>query len=326
MLTQGRFLSCLMCVLLIAGCGRKPDVQEVQQYLSSQLGRDPFYAISALQVEVANAQNDKQRVTFKAELKINEPLYRLVDVEALIRKGGWDDSEYIKALAVIPNLPDDEAKKLVDGATFATNSPTLVEQTAKPAETRVWYGSVDATHIVDKWSFSNLSTQDRQEFNGEPRSKFGTKSYILNTPEATEALESLKKARAAFAENVKAKIQLVAERKGREDAELRAQELTMAQEQVAQAAAAVRRQLPVKLVVRPAIFGGGKVLIITNGSDSPLSVDLFMSNAQLERRVRFDLRPGRPQEVGWSQGWNLKSGDSVTISNSSYDSIKISIP
>jgi disulfide oxidoreductase YuzD len=227
MLTQGKFLLGVICVLLFAGCAKKPDTQEVQQYLSSQLGRDPFYAISALQIEVAKAQDDKQRVTFKAELKSNELLYRLVDVEALIRKGGWDDGDYIKAIAMIANLPDDEAKKLVDGATFATQSPTLVEQMAKPGETRAWYGSVDATYVVDKWSFANLATQDRQEFNGEPRSKFGTKSYVLDTPEATEALDSLKKARAAFAENVKAKVQLVAERKGREEAELRAQELTL---------------------------------------------------------------------------------------------------
>jgi len=100
----------------------------------------------------------------------------------------------LKALAVIPNLPNDDAKKLVDGATFATTTPTLVEQTTKSGETAFGTASVDAIHVVDKWSFSNLSTQERQEFVGEPRSKFGTKSYVLSTPEANEALDSLIKA------------------------------------------------------------------------------------------------------------------------------------
>ncbi len=320
MLAQRKFYLSIICVLLVAGCSKKPDVQEVQQYLSSQLGRDPFYAISALQIELEKAQNDKQHVTFKAELKVNEPLYRLVDVEALIRKSGWDDREYIKALAVIPNLPEEVAKKLVDGATFATTSPTLVEQTATPGEIRVWYGSVDATHVVDKWSFSNLSTQERQEFSGELRSKFGTKSYVMDTPEATEAIDSLKKARAAFTETVKANMQLVAERKGREEAEHRVQELALAQERA-------MRRMPVKLALRPATFGpSGKILIITNASDSPLTVDLFMSNGQMERRLRFDLPPLVPRELGWLQGWSLKSGDTVTIDNSSYDQVKITIP
>ena len=119
-----------------------------------------------------------------------------------------------------------------------------------------------------------------------------------------------------------------------ENAQLQAQ-LTQSQSQIAdlqrrlgQASAQSRPawmpDLPVQVTFRPARFTDGMVASFFNYSSAPVEVAaLFQSDAthqQLQRHLV--LPPNQTLEIGAAQGWAFLPGQTVTLTNSSYQPLE----
>jgi hypothetical protein len=316
-----------LLAMVLAACTKQPQVQDLQTFLNSELPKDAPYSLEAIRFETSGLREGKELITFKAEVKLDRPLFRQTDTQTELRKIGWHQEQLDTALSDLRTLPVEMAKGIIETHIAATEVPTILEQVANAGDSHIWYGSVEAMHVVDKWTFSNLVTKERADFIGEPREKFGTKTYVLNGSDTAEALEATKRAHAAFIETVATHVQLAAERQSRQLAEKKAEEVIIAQEQTIRAAEAAKRRLPVELKMRTAAFAQGqKVLLVKNATANLLSIDMLVSDGQREKRFRFDLPIGRPVEVGWAQGWSFKPGDIVLIRNLAYDQLSLRIP
>jgi hypothetical protein len=316
-----------MLLVFLTGCTKEPAAQEIEQFLRSQLPEEAPYSLSSVKTETKKTDDRTYTVNFKADLKLDKPLYRQVDTERALRESGWQEGGFLQAGADLQNLPRDVSEQIMKTHAAAVETPVLLQRTAAVGETKSWYGSIDATHLVDKWSFSKAVTQERTNFIGEPREKFGPRTYVQGEAEADAALTVARNARIAFVSAVATNMQLTLERRNRELAERRAEELIVAQQQAAATAEAAKRRLPIELRLRKSSFREAQnVILIKNSSGTALSVDVLMSNGQLEKRFHFDLPAGRPVEIGWLQGWPVRSGDTVTIRNLSYDPMNVRVP
>ena len=86
--------------------------------------------------------------------------------------------------------------------------------------------------------------------------------------------------------------------------------------------------LPVDVKFRNALLGSGMVLQVQNKSGKPLMVVVSLKNptTQQEKSFRLDISPNGDKEIGHLEGWVLASGDTIKVSNASYQSWQGSIP
>jgi hypothetical protein len=78
--------------------------------------------------------------------------------------------------------------------------------------------------------------------------------------------------------------------------------------------------MPVTVQERKALLGPGKVVLITNVSNSELSVlATFTSTAtHATTSKQLVIEPHKVAEIGYAQGWAFASGDMIRLSNISY--------
>ena len=85
--------------------------------------------------------------------------------------------------------------------------------------------------------------------------------------------------------------------------------------------------LPVVVLTRQSIGGGGLVVQYKNKSDKFLPLVIVVSNKTTNATKRFTVNvpPHSFQEHGWAEGWNYLSGDQIEISNDEFESKTIII-
>ena len=83
--------------------------------------------------------------------------------------------------------------------------------------------------------------------------------------------------------------------------------------------------VPLSVVKRDSAVGGGKVLIITNTSDSPLHENVIEIHAPNGKKFgplcySVTLGPHETIEIGWAElnGWMIEKGETVYLSSKGY--------
>lgn len=85
-------------------------------------------------------------------------------------------------------------------------------------------------------------------------------------------------------------------------------------------AAAVQRELPIRLTFHDAIFRSGKVAILQNLSDNDLEIvlDVQTPGTAAHARHRLTVNARGVLRFGPAQGWPFAAGQVVTLNNGSY--------
>ena len=80
-------------------------------------------------------------------------------------------------------------------------------------------------------------------------------------------------------------------------------------------------QVPVRVATRQSITGPGLVAIITNDSAKTLSVSADFTNPTLHHSQTRSLilRPHRPIQIGYLEGWAFASGDQIVLRSDGYE-------
>jgi hypothetical protein len=80
--------------------------------------------------------------------------------------------------------------------------------------------------------------------------------------------------------------------------------------------------LPMVVKSRPAIIGGGQVIMFQNESNQPLSVAATLTHpaTNLQRTYLIDTPPRGTKSIGSVEGWVGQSGDTITLANNNYQS------
>jgi hypothetical protein len=80
--------------------------------------------------------------------------------------------------------------------------------------------------------------------------------------------------------------------------------------------------LPMVVKSRPAIIGGGQVIVFENQSSQPLSVAATLTHpaTNLQKVFQIDTGPRGTKSIGSFEGWVGQSGDTITLANNSYQS------
>ncbi len=78
--------------------------------------------------------------------------------------------------------------------------------------------------------------------------------------------------------------------------------------------------LPMVVKSRPAIIGGGQVIMFENQSNAPLSVAATLTHpaTNLQKVYQIDTGPRGSKSIGSLEGWNGQSGDTITLVNNNY--------
>jgi hypothetical protein len=80
--------------------------------------------------------------------------------------------------------------------------------------------------------------------------------------------------------------------------------------------------LPMAVKSRPAVIGGGQVILFENESNQPLSVAATLTHPETNFRkvYQIDTGPHGSKAIGALEGWSGQSGDTITLANNSYQS------
>ena len=80
--------------------------------------------------------------------------------------------------------------------------------------------------------------------------------------------------------------------------------------------------LPMAVLSRPAIIGGGQVIVFQNKSNQPLSVAATLAHpvTNLQRVYQIDTGPHGSKSIGSIEGWTGQAGDTITLVNNNYQS------
>jgi hypothetical protein len=330
----------VFALVLSVGCAKKPELADVQQYLASGLEKAAPYRVGAVVVETESGAEGKAVVKFKAELVTDEPLYVRVGAAEELAKTGWKEAELDSAIESAAQLPADLAEKVEKAKPKRAADLVVLKQSVAANEKRVWYGTVDAKYLVDRWSFANLATEKRETFDGQKRASFPSDAIVLGSPEAPKAFEEAVAARRNYIEAIASAQAIVKERGLREDAEkqaaaeiqrerqtraeaeMRAAAEARSRQAAEQQAEAARRKMPVQIEFRKAAMGRGNVAVIRNTSAEMLELGVTISDGFKVWRKVVQVRPantpGSMTEIGWAQGWDFKSGDALKLEHRYY--------
>ncbi len=80
--------------------------------------------------------------------------------------------------------------------------------------------------------------------------------------------------------------------------------------------------LPMVVKSRPAIIGGGQVIMIENQTDQPLSVAATLTHpaTNLQKVYQIDTAPRGTKSIGALEGWIGQTGDTIKLVNNNYQS------
>jgi|TARA_B110000503_G_scaffold119654_1_gene181618 hypothetical protein len=87
-------------------------------------------------------------------------------------------------------------------------------------------------------------------------------------------------------------------------------------------------ELPITLKYRDSVFGKGYVAQFHNTSERHLKIKVTISSETTgeEKEGILDIAPTSIKEIGWAEGWQFSSGESVKVFNAAYKQAEYSIP
>jgi len=90
----------------------------------------------------------------------------------------------------------------------------------------------------------------------------------------------------------------------------------------------IKPELPIRVTVRPSIGGGSLVAQYRNNSNKFLTVRIKLRNATVNQTqdVTLNIGPNRVTEHGWAGGWSYRSGETIDISHSDYETLELRVP
>ena len=315
-------LAVALSLVSVTAYGRAPSSDDVRKFLAGDLPSIPC-TIDSVLIQAREQQPDTYEVSFKATLRLDQPLFLAVDAEAVLAKAGWNATAFSRLLAEASALPGENLQRLLAANQETVIAPVVLEQTASAGDKKKWHGSVIAEFREKKWTFSEYMTEERGRFIGTVRENFGGKIYLAGKPETMAALESARKAREAVAGEIRSALRRGAEQPSPKPGARQVPGLRIVREETA---AAPKRLLPVQLSLRPAEFGAGRAILqLRNVSGEFLVFNMLIADGVGRRRVQMSLSPGQLQELGWLQGWIFKSGDRVEISGRSFDVMRVRV-
>jgi len=79
-------------------------------------------------------------------------------------------------------------------------------------------------------------------------------------------------------------------------------------------------EIPISVGIRPSILSKGRVLILESKVNHNLFLDVSLENeARTDKKLfKINLEPNRSKEIGWAEGWQVHTGDFLTINSSGY--------
>lgn len=86
--------------------------------------------------------------------------------------------------------------------------------------------------------------------------------------------------------------------------------------------------VPVRVTFRLAFMGQGLVATLRNVSPNPLHViaELREPGSEATQSISLALEPNGSTEIGYQQGWTIRSGESITVTASGYRSVTAFAP
>jgi hypothetical protein len=327
-------------LMLCAGCTSKIPDSEVAAVLTDNVpaALKAAATVGPAQTDISSAGDDSL-IKFKTQLQLAQPLFESVDFAAMARSTQSDTSLFEKIEGSVQGLVPTARNELAAEIEKATQRPAFIVQTAPAGTASDWYGSFKAKKVVDKWVSSDFKTEAEPKLKGQPRAAFpegaieqpNAKAWfsenqarqvaVLQKIEAGLALAQkdieIAEAKASAAQTLAQKDSEVAEARAAAAAERQAREMftTAVQKQV--------RQMPVNLTMRPALVGG--TLVLGMQAAQAMSVRLEVERGLQHFARDYQLVPGRTTQVGHMEGWGFKSGDTIRVSNPSFDTKAITV-
>lgn len=118
--------------------------------------------------------------------------------------------------------------------------------------------------------------------------------------------------------------------------EIQSKEQALAQEKstAESAQAALDREkarlppVPVRIVMRRSVWGGGLVITLVNNSEKQLPLLLGTVNPTTQAVKKFSLQiaPGAKAEIGSQEGWPFASGDQVLLRSAGFEDVPYTVP
>jgi hypothetical protein len=89
-----------------------------------------------------------------------------------------------------------------------------------------------------------------------------------------------------------------------------------------------KSKVPVVVSYRDSLLSDGLVAIFINQTSNRLTISYKFENKALGevKEGAIDIKPNAKVEIGWLEGWNFVSGDTITVSHHNYRSFTTRIP
>lgn len=320
---NNKLLFCTVVAFLCVACSSKPTDADINSVIADNLPKELKSSVSVEQTQTDVSVNGEEVVVkFKTNLKLIQSLFEATDFDTAAKVAGGDIALFEKVADSWKALSPAGQEALSSMVETATHKPVFISEAKAAGASVEWYGSFKTRKLVDKWVASDFKTEVGPEIKGHPRSEFPDTAIESTRASAwfadiknkqSELLQKLDVAQKLEQKDVEvAGAQAVAQK---ERAEKEA--LLAAREQQA-------RRMPLNTQFRPAALGNTFVLRLQ--VDKSMSVRLDVSRGLQNYSRDLQMSPGRVLEIGHLEGWGFKSGDAVTLSNPSFDSISFSTP
>lgn len=310
------FVTAVAALILCTGCSSKVSENDVAAVLTENVppSLKSVVTVGPTQSDIS-AVGDDSLVKFKTQLKLTQPLFESADFGTMAKSTESDISLFSKIEESAQGLAPAARDEFAADIEKATQKPAFIVQTAAAGAASDWYGSFRDKKVIDKWVSSDFKTEVEPRLKGQPRTAFSEAAiegpnaktwFAENRARQVDVLQKIeiaKKLAQKDSEIAQAMASAATERSAKES-------LTAANEKQA-------RQMPVNLSMRPALVGG--TLVLGMQAAQAMSVRLEVERG-LQRFSRdYQLSPGRTTQVGHLEGWGFKSGDTVRVSNPSFD-------
>jgi hypothetical protein len=302
-------------LLVLAACSARPGADEVRQVLQQNLPdalRDNV-VVDQVQSQIT-AEGDSVVVKFKSQLKTTQPLYAPVDPKKAAAIAGADVSLFGEVDRAVSNLSTRLRQDFQADISKIKQVPTFIEETSAAGTSVDWYGSYRAKQVVDRWVVSDFKTEVQPLLKGMPRQTFAADA--LSTDKVASWFDDRKRDQQAFLQRV-----ADAQKLQETEQQLAAVQAVAAQEKATREHA--DRRMPINVTVRPATLGG--TMVVRFQVLRPMSVTMEVSRGLQHFSRDLQLAPGRTLEFGHLEGWGFRSGDQVTLTHPSFDTVSFSI-
>jgi len=318
-----RFLAVTATALfLCAGCTSKIPDNDVAAVLAENVpaALKAVVTVGPVQTDISSAGDDSL-VKFKTQLTLTQPLFESADFDALAKSTQSDTSLFAKIEEGAQNLAPATRVELALDIEKATQKPVFIVQTTASGTAADWYGSFKAKKVVDKWVSSDFKTEAQPPLKGQPRAAFAEGAIEQTNAKAwfseNQARQAAVLQKIDVAKTLAQKDSEVAEAKAAAAAERQAREslVSAVEKQV--------RQMPITLSLRPALVG--RTLVLGMQVAQAMSVRLEVDRGLQHFARDYQLVPGRATQVGHMEGWGFKSGDTIRVSNPSFDTKTVTV-